>query len=57
VVLAAFFGNLLAGAFGTLWSSMSPPQFFATTAGIAALSGALLLAFNRPAQKAEGESA
>jgi len=55
--LAAFFGNLLAGAFGTLWSSMSPPQFFATTAGIAALSGALLLAFNRPAQKAEGESA
>ena len=51
--LAAFFGNLLAGAFGTLWSSLSPPQFFATTAAIAALSGALLLAFNRPAQRAE----
>ena len=54
--LAAFFGNLLAGAFGTLWSSLSPPQFFATTAAIAALSGALLLAFNRPAQTAERES-
>jgi proton-dependent oligopeptide transporter, POT family len=51
--LAAFFGNLLAGAFGTLWSSMTPPQFFATTAAIAALSGALLLAFNRPAHRAE----
>ena len=53
--LAAFFGNLLAGAFGTLWSSLSPPQFFAATAAIAALSGALLLAFNRPAQRAEAE--
>ena len=53
--LAAFFGNLLAGAFGTLWSRMSPPQFFAVTAAIAALSGALLLVFNRPAQHAEAE--
>jgi hypothetical protein len=35
---------------------LSPPQFFATTAAIAALSGALLLAFNRPAQTAERES-
>jgi POT family proton-dependent oligopeptide transporter len=51
--LAAFFGNLLAGAFGTLWSSMTPPQFFAATAAIAALSGALLLAFNQPTQRAE----
>jgi POT family proton-dependent oligopeptide transporter len=53
--LAAFFGNLLAGAFGTLWSSLSPAQFFTATAAIAALSGALLLAFNRPAQRAEAE--
>lgn len=53
--LAAFFGNLLAGAFGTLWSRMSPPQFFAATAAIAALSGALLLGFNRPTQRAEAE--
>jgi proton-dependent oligopeptide transporter, POT family len=51
--LANFFGNLLAGGFGRLWSSLSPPQFFAATAGIAALSGALLLAFNRPTQRAE----
>jgi POT family proton-dependent oligopeptide transporter len=53
--LAAFFGNLLAGAFGTLWSRMSPPQFFTATAAIAALSGALLLVFNRPAQCAEAQ--
>jgi hypothetical protein len=32
---------------------MTPPQFFATTAVIAALSGALLLAFNRPTHRAE----
>ena len=53
--LASFFGNLLAGTFGTLWSGMTPPQFFAATAAIAAISGALLLAFNRPAQRAEAE--
>jgi POT family proton-dependent oligopeptide transporter len=53
--LANFFGNLLAGAFGRLWSSLSPPQFFAATAAIAVLSGALLLAFNRPTQRAEAE--
>jgi hypothetical protein len=32
---------------------MTPPQFFASTAAIAALSGALLLAFNRPTHRAE----
>jgi hypothetical protein len=32
---------------------MTPPQFFVATAALAALSGALLLAFNRPAQRAE----
>lgn len=53
--LANFFGNLLAGVFGRLWSSLSPPQFFAATAAIAVLSGALLLAFNRPTQRAEAE--
>lgn len=53
--LAAFFGNLLAGAFGTLWSRMSPQLFFTATAAIAALSGVLLLAFNRPTQRAEAE--
>jgi POT family proton-dependent oligopeptide transporter len=53
--LAGSFGNLLAGAFGRLWSHLSPAMFFATTAAVAALSGALLLAFNRPAQRAEAE--
>jgi POT family proton-dependent oligopeptide transporter len=53
--LAGFFGNLLAGAFGRLWSHMSPPLFFTTTAVVAALAGALLLAFNRPTQRAEAE--
>jgi POT family proton-dependent oligopeptide transporter len=53
--LAGSLGNLLAGAFGRLWSHMSPSMFFAATAAVAALSGALLLAFNRPAQRAEAE--
>jgi len=53
--LANFFGNLLAGAFGRLWSSLLPPQFFVATAAIAALSGLLLLVFNRPTQRAEAE--
>lgn len=49
--LAAFFGNLGAGALGTLWSGMQPWQFFIVVAAVAALAGALLLAlvpFARP---------
>ncbi len=42
--LAAFFGNLGAGALGTLWSTLQPWQFFALVAAVAALAGGLLLA-------------
>jgi POT family proton-dependent oligopeptide transporter len=44
---AAFAGNLLAGALGTLWSRLSPPAFFAAMAGVAALSGLSLLLVHR----------
>lgn len=41
---AACFGNLGAGALGTLWSAMPPWQFFAVVAAVAAVAGGLLLA-------------
>jgi POT family proton-dependent oligopeptide transporter len=41
---AACFGNLGAGALGTLWSAMPPWQFFAIVAAVAAVAGGLLLA-------------
>ncbi len=40
---ALFFGNLGAGALGTLWSILAPWRFFAVAAAVAALSGGLLL--------------
>jgi len=39
---AAFAGNLLSGMFGTLWSEMTPPVFFLTTAGVTLASAVLL---------------
>jgi POT family proton-dependent oligopeptide transporter len=41
--MAAFFGNLMAGAVGALWSDLSPAVFFALTGAISAASGALFL--------------
>lgn len=41
---AACFGNLGAGALGTLWSAMPPWQFFAVVAAVAAVAAGLLLA-------------
>lgn len=41
---AAFFGNLLAGALGTLWSSIRPAEFFSIVAAVAAASGISLRA-------------
>jgi proton-dependent oligopeptide transporter, POT family len=52
--LAAFAGNLLAGAIGTAWSHLSPQSFFLATATIAALAALLLLLFGRPVARAEG---
>ena len=51
--LAAFGGNLLAGAIGSRWTFMSHPQFFALMAAIASVAGVLLLLLNPAALRAE----
>jgi POT family proton-dependent oligopeptide transporter len=54
--VAAFFGNLLAGAVGALWSSMTAAAFFATAGGLGILSGVLLLALSPWANRTEREA-
>jgi proton-dependent oligopeptide transporter, POT family len=49
--LAAFAGNLAAGALGTVWSSLSPPQFFVLMGAVAGVSGLLLLIFDRAVRR------
>ena len=44
----SFTGNLLAGWLGSFWSTMDKTVFFLMMAGIAALAGAVILAFDRP---------
>jgi proton-dependent oligopeptide transporter, POT family len=44
----SFFGNLLAGWLGSLWSEMDKSLFFIMIAGIALIAGAIILAFDRP---------
>ncbi|HEY4147179.1 peptide MFS transporter [Pinirhizobacter sp.] len=44
---AGFFGNLLAGALGTLWSQMSHGGFFTLIGGVAGLSAVLLYMLSR----------
>jgi proton-dependent oligopeptide transporter, POT family len=39
---AGFFGNLLAGALGTLWSGMSHGWFFAVIGAVAGVAATLL---------------
>ena len=51
--LAAFGGNLLAGAIGSRWNFMSHPQFFALMASIAGVASMLLLLLNPAALRAE----
>jgi POT family proton-dependent oligopeptide transporter len=55
--MAAFFGNLMAGAVGALWSDFSPAAFFALTGAIAAASGVLFLAIVRWANRVESRAA
>ena len=47
--LVIFSGSLFAGFVGTLWSRLSPPQFFLLLAGFAAVAAALLLGIGRRA--------
>ncbi|HEX4862316.1 MAG TPA: peptide MFS transporter [Rhizomicrobium sp.] len=51
--MAAFFGNLAAGAVGALWSTLTPAVFFAVTGAIGLLSGALLLLLSPWAKRVE----
>ncbi|MET0617260.1 MAG: MFS transporter, partial [Luteibacter sp.] len=44
---AGFFGNLLAGALGTLWSSLAHGWFFVLIGGVAGLSASLLYMLGR----------
>jgi POT family proton-dependent oligopeptide transporter len=44
--MAAFFGNLAAGAVGALWSAVSVPTFFVIAGALAILSGMLLAALS-----------
>src|SRR6202030_118644 len=45
---ASFTGNLIAGWLGSFWSAMDKMSFFLMLAGIAALAGIVIFAFNRP---------
>jgi POT family proton-dependent oligopeptide transporter len=54
---AAFFGNLAAGAVGTLWSTLSAHQFFLITAGLAGVAGVFLLIISPWARRTEALTA
>jgi POT family proton-dependent oligopeptide transporter len=44
----SFTGNLIAGWLGSFWSVMDKVSFFLMLAGLAALAGSVIFAFNRP---------
>jgi POT family proton-dependent oligopeptide transporter len=44
---AGFFGNLLAGALGTLWTPLSHASFFALIGGVAGVAALLLYGLGR----------
>ncbi len=54
--MAAFFGNLLAGGVGALWSVMTPAAFFASVGALGGLSGLLLLTLSRWANRTERDA-
>ena len=47
----SFTGNFIAGWLGSFWSGMDKTVFFLMIAGIAALAGAVILAFDRPLKR------
>jgi POT family proton-dependent oligopeptide transporter len=53
----SFTGNLLAGWLGSFWSGMDKMVFFLMMAGIAALAGGVILAFDRPLARVVGNEA
>lgn len=52
---AAFGGNLLAGALGTLWSRTSPSSYFLLMAAVAVAAALLLLLLSGPSKRIEME--
>jgi proton-dependent oligopeptide transporter, POT family len=53
--ITSFFGNLIGGWLGSFWSVMDKSAFFLMIAGVAALAGLVILAFNKPLRTALGE--
>jgi POT family proton-dependent oligopeptide transporter len=45
---SSFTGNFLSGWLGSFWSSMDKTMFFLMIAGISMVTGAVILAFDRP---------
>src|SRR5699024_4932664 len=50
---AGFFGNLLAGGLGTLWSSLSHAWFFVLIGGVAGVAAVLLFALAMRVERAQ----
>ena len=50
----SFAGNLIAGWLGSFWSAMDKVSFFLMLAGLAALAGIVIFAFNRPLRSVLG---
>jgi proton-dependent oligopeptide transporter, POT family len=53
----SFAGNLLAGWLGSFWSGMDKGMFFLMIAGIAAVAGVVIFAFNWPVERVIKERA
>jgi proton-dependent oligopeptide transporter, POT family len=51
----SFVGNFIGGWLGSYWTFMSKAHFFLMIAGVAALAGLVMLAFNRPLRRVLGE--
>ena len=52
--LTSFFGNLIGGWLGSFWTVMDKSAFFLMIAGVSAVAGLVILAFNRPLRAALG---
>jgi proton-dependent oligopeptide transporter, POT family len=48
----SFVGNFIGGWLGSYWTAMNKMHFFLMIAGVAALAGFVILAFNRPLRAA-----
>ena len=51
----SFVGNFIGGWLGSFWTVMDKSAFFLMIAGVAAIAGLVILAFNRPLRGALGQ--